>query len=401
MIRRKALAAALRTALERSPVVVLTGPRQSGKTTLARELLHEDSPNYFDLENPISLALLQEPLTALEPLRGLVVIDEVQRRPDLFPVLRVLSDRRRRPARFLILGSASGELLRQSSESLAGRVERIAIGGFSLIEVGVRAMPRLWQRGGFPLAYLAANDANSLTWRQQFIRALLERDLPQWGVRVPAVALERFWMMVAHYHGQVWNSSEPARALGVTPATGRRYLDLLADALVVRQLPPWHANLRKRQVKSPKVYVRDSGILHRLLGIASEKELLGHPKLGASWEGFVIEQVLAAEAHDEACFWATHQGAEIDLVLRRGSRLFGVECKRADAPRLTPSIRVALADLELERVAIVYPGRRRYSVADRVEAVPLAALAKPGGLFGESPVEVSDRSSRKRAEFAD
>jgi hypothetical protein len=361
---------------------VLTGPRQCGKTTLARELLHEDSLNYFDLEDPVSLARLDEPMTALRPLEGLVVIDEVQRLPELFPVLRVLADRRSTPARFLILGSASGDLLRQSSESLAGRAEHIAMSGFTISEVGVDKSPALWQRGGFPLAYLARGEEDSLAWRKQFIQTLLERDLPQWGVRVPAVALRRFWTMVAHYHGQTWNAAEPARALGVNESTTRRYLDLLTDALMIRQLQPWHANLRKRQVRSPKVFVRDSGLLHQLLGLDSAKALASHPKLGASWEGFVIEQILSLEPHDEAAFWATHQGAEMALILRRGDRLLGVECKRADAPRMTPSIRIALDDLGLERVVVVYPGDTRYAISDRVEAVPLAALASPDGLFG-------------------
>lgn len=380
-ISREALLARIRGAVARNPVTVLTGPRQSGKTTLARELLAEDSPNYFDLEDPVSLARLEEPRTALEPLEGLVVIDEVQRRPDLFPLLRVLADRRGDYSKFLILGSASGDLLRQSAESLAGRTERIEISGFHLAELGAQSADRLWLRGGFPRAYLPPGDQDSLQWRKQFIQTLLERDFPQWGVRVPAVALLRFWTMLAHYHGQPWNAAEPARALGVSPSTTRRYLDLLTDALVVRQLQPWHANVGKRQVKSPKVYVRDSGLLHQLLGLETEKALLSHPKLGASWEGFVIEQVLAGEPHDEAWFWATHQGAEIDLLLRRGDRLLGVECKRADAPRLTPSIRVALEDLGLERVAVIYPGSRRYPLGDSVEAMPLSTLAEPGRLF--------------------
>lgn len=383
MIPRRSALNAVQGALARDTIAVLTGPRQCGKTTLARELVPEDSANYFDLEDPASLARLDEPMTALGSLRGLVVIDEIQRRPDLFPVLRVLADRRNRPVRFLILGSASGHLMRQSSESLAGRTERVEISGFTLVELGPKSSPTLWRRGGFPLSYLARSEQDSLAWRKQFIRTLLERDLPQWGVRVPAVALQRFWTMVAHYHGQIWNAAEPARALGVNPSTCRRYLDLLTEALMIRQLQPWHANLGKRQVKSPKVYVRDSGLLHQLLGLETEKAMLSHPKLGASWEGFVIEQVLAAEPHDEAWFWATHQGAEIDLILRRGGRLLGVECKRADAPRLTPSIRIALADLNLAWVSIVYPGDRRYLIGDRVEAVPLKTLAVPGKLFPE------------------
>lgn len=379
MIHRNDILQQLQTALARSRVVVLAGPRQCGKTTLARELLSEDSINYFDLEDPASLARLDEPMTALAPLKGLVVIDEVQRRLDLFPVLRVLADRKEHPARFLILGSASGDLMRQTSESLAGRLENLTIGGFSLAEVGADAEQELWLRGGFPLAFLAANEADSLVWRGNFIQTLLERDFPQWGVRIPAIALHRFWTMLAHYHGQTWNAAEPARALGVGQTTTRRYLDLLTDAFMVRQLQPYYANIAKRQVKAPKIYIRDSGLLHRLLGIGSMKDLAGHPKTGASWEGFVIEQILRREPHDAAFFWATHQGAEIDLLLSRGDRLFGVECKRSDAPRITPSIRIALDDLGLERVAVIYPGTKRYPLAENVEAVPIGELAGPQG----------------------
>jgi hypothetical protein len=381
-VRRASITEAIRTALARSPVVVLTGPRQCGKTTLARDFLPVESVNYFDLEDPASLARLDEPMTALRPLTGLVVIDEVQHRPELFSILRVLADRTERTAHFLILGSASGDLLRQSSESLAGRVERIEIGGFTLEEVGTDSARTLWRRGGLPLSFLAATEDDSVAWRRNFIHTLLERDLPRWGVRSSVTALRRFWAMVAHYHGQTWNAAEPARALGVNESTARRYLDLLTDALVVRQLRPWHANLRKRQVRSPKVYVRDTGLLHQLLGLETEKSLLEHPKVGASWEGFVIEQVLATEPHDEACFWATHQGAEIDLVLRRGDRLFGVECKRADAPTMTRSLHICLQDLGLERIAVVHPGAKRFPLQDDVEAVPLDELGRPGALFG-------------------
>ena len=371
VVERVSILGALNKALARSRVVVLVGPRQCGKTTLARELLDPDSVNYFDLEDPASLARLDQPMTALDALRGLVVIDEVQRRPNLFPVLRVLADRKENPARFLILGSASGDLLRQTSESLAGRVERVTLGGFWLGELGPQAQPSLWLRGGFPLAYLTASDADSAAWRKSFIQTLLERDFPQWGVRVPAVALQRFWTMLAHDHGQVWNAAEPARALGVSESTTRRHLDLLTDAFMIRQLRPYHANIRKRQVKAVKVYVRDSGLLHQLLGIETAKDLLSHPKVGASWEGFVIEQVLNSVAHDEAFFWATHQGAEIDLVLRLGGELLGVECKRTDTPRMTPSIRIALQDLGLSRVVVLYPGVKRFGLAENVEAVPL------------------------------
>ena len=376
-LARDRITSDLRLALTRSPVVVLTGPRQAGKTTLARQLVDETSVNYFDLEDPASLSRLDEPMTALAPLEGLVIIDEVQRRPDLFPILRVLADRRDAPAHFLILGSASGDLLRQSSESLAGRVEHIAIGGFTLDEVVAKPehIRRLWHRGGFPRSYLASDEPDSIAWRRNFVQTLLERDLPQWGVRVPAISLHRFWMMVAHYHGQTWSMTEPARAMGVSPSTTRRFLDLLTDALMIRQLQPWHANLGKRQVKSPKVYVRDTGLLHHLLGIESEKALLEHPKVGASWEGFAIEQILTTTRFDGAYFWATHQGAEIDLILQRGQQLIGIECKRTDAPRITPSIRNALTDLGLERIIIVYPGSRRYALGDGIEVVPLGELA--------------------------
>jgi len=380
MIPRPQHLGTLKAALGRSRVVLMVGPRQCGKTTLARQLVPEDSINYFDLEDPVDLARLDEPMTALDRLHGLVVVDEVQRRPDLFPILRVLTDRRDAPARFLILGSASGDLQRQSSESLAGRVEQMTLSGFNLWELDSNAESRLWMRGGFPLAYLASSTADSGTWRKNFIHTLLERDLPQWGVRVPAMALRRFWTMLAHYHGQTWNAAEPARALSVSQSTTRRYLDLLTDAFMVRQLQPYHANIGKRQVKSPKVYVRDSGLLHQLLGIGSEKDLLSHPKLGASWEGFLIEQVLALLQPDEAYHWATHQGAEVDLVLRREGRLYGIECKRTDRPRMTPSIRIALEDLGLEQVTIIYPGRKRYPIVAGVEAVPVSSLGN-----GENP----------------
>ena len=378
MIDRPVWIKSIKTALGRSRIVTLIGPRQCGKTTLAREFLPEDSANYFDLEDPASLARLNEPMTALGELTGLIVIDEVQRRPDLFPVLRVLVDRKKFTGKFLILGSASGDLLRQSSETLAGRTETLVMRGFSLAELGNPESSRHWLRGGFPLSYLANNEKDSVAWRKNFIQTLLERDLPQWGVRIPAAALWRFLTMLAHFHGQIWNSSEPARAMGVSEPTIRRYLDLLTDAFMVRQLQPWHANVRKRQVKAPKVYIRDSGLLHQLLGIQTKKDLLTHPKMGASWEGYVLEEVLDIVQPDEACFWATHQGAEIDLVVRKNGKLSGIECKRTDAPKLTPSMRIALEDLQLSRIAVVYPGIKRYSIAAEVEAVPLREITEGG-----------------------
>jgi predicted AAA+ superfamily ATPase len=303
-----------------------------------------------------------------------VVIDEVQRRPELFPLLRVLADRRPLPARFLILGSASPELLRQSSETLAGRIETVPLEGFRLADLGAVAQSRHWVRGGFPLSFTARTEADSLAWRRQFLQTFLERDIPQLGVTVRAVALRRFWGMVAHYHGQVWNSAELARALAVNESTVRRYLDLMTGVFMVRQLAPWHENLGKRQVKAPKVCVRDSGLLHALLGLAGQLDLDHHPKVGASCEGYAVEEVLKALRPDEAYFWATHQGAELDLLLFKRGRRIGVECKRADAPVLTPSMRIALADLKLDELRVVYPGDRRYALAKNVEVVPLAEM---------------------------
>ena len=374
MIPRSHTTANIRTALERSRAVALIGPRQCGKTTLARQFVSPDSPNYFDLEDPLSLARLDEAMTALRGLTGLVVIDEVQRRPDLFPILRVLMDREPLPARFLILGSASPALLRQSSESLAGRLETVSIGGLSLRDVGEKSHSMHWFRGGFPLSFLATSDTESAAWRKNFIRTFLERDIPQLGLLTPAQTLFRFWTMLAHYHGQVWNAAEPARSLGLNESTIRRYLDLLEGVFMVRQLPPWYENLKKRQIKSPKVYFRDSGLLHQLIGIRGQKDLLTHPKCGASWEGYVIEELLTASRPDEAYFWGTHAGAEIDLLLFKDGRRIGVEIKRADAPRMTPSMRIAMTDLRLERLIVIYPGERRYALTEKVDVLPLSVL---------------------------
>jgi predicted AAA+ superfamily ATPase len=374
MIQRPSLVSAIQTALDRSRIVALLGPRQCGKTTLARQFLPSDSLNYFDLEDPLSLARLDEPMTALGGLTGLVVIDEVQRRPELFPVLRVLADRDPLPARFLILGSASPSLLRQSSESLAGRLETVTIGGFSLREVGTTASQRHWLRGGFPLSFLAHDDRDSLAWRKNFVQTFLERDMPQFGIGTPAPTLLRFWTMLAHYHGQIWNAAEPARSLGVNESTTRRYLDLLEGVFMVRQLQPWHENLKKRQVKSPKIYFRDSGLLHQLLGIRTMDDLLCHPKCGASWEGYVIEEIIKLSGPDEAYFWGTHGGAELDLLLVKDGHRLGVEVKRMDGPRISPSMRNALEDLKLERLTVIYPGNRRYRLTEEIEVVPLTEL---------------------------
>ena len=375
MLSRDSIQSRIRGALKRSRVVALVGPRQSGKTTLARKFVKADAINYFDLEDPTALARLAEPMTALSPLKGTVVIDEIQRRPELFPVLRVLADRNPLTARFLVLGSASPALLRQSSESLAGRLEVIDIAGLTLAEIGTENSEKHWRRGGFPRSVLARSESDSLAWRQEFIRTMVERDLPQLGIAVAPAAMRRFWSMLAHYHGQIWSAADPARTLGVSEPTVRRYLDLLTGAYLARQLPPWHENLGKRQVKAPKAYVRDCGLLHALLGIASPKALLEHPKCGASWEGYVIEEVLTALNAREAYFWATHQGAELDLLLFREGKRIGIEIKRADAPSLTKSMQIALADLKLDRLLVIYPGDRAYSLGDRVDVMPLTAIA--------------------------
>lgn len=374
MIERSSILSTIQIALGRSRVVAIIGPRQSGKTTLARQFVRPDSVNYFDLEDPVSLARLEQPLTALQDLRDLVVIDEIQRRPDLFPILRVLADREGLPARFLILGSASPELIRSSSESLAGRMETISISGFSLAEVGIDAMQEHWLRGGFPLSYLAENDANSFAWRKNFVQTFLERDLPRWGVQIPTGNLLRFWTMISHYHGQVWNAAELARSMSVSEPTVRRYLDILQDVFMVRILQPWHTNLKKRQVKSPKIYFRDSGLLHSLLGIRTPQDLQTHPKSGASWEGYAIEEAIKSIEPDEVYFWGTHNGAEIDLLLLKNGRRFGLECKRVDAPRLTPSMQIAFEDLQLDRLVVIYPGERYYPLGEKVTAVPLSSF---------------------------
>lgn len=374
MIKRAADIELIRTALKRSRVVALLGPRQCGKTTLARQFVPADSLNYFDLEDPRGLARLSEPDVALRPLKGPVVIDEIQRRPQVFPLLRVLADRRPLPARFLILGSASPELLKQSSETLAGRLETLPLEGFRLADLGAAAQTRHWLRGGFPLSFTARTETNSLAWRRQFLQTFIERDLPQLGVTIPALALRRFWNMLAHYHGQIWNAAELARGLAVNESTVRRYLDLMTGVFMVRQLPPWFENLGKRQVKAPKIYLRDTGLLHALLGITNQRDLEYHPKVGASWEGYAVEEVLKALRPDDAYYWATHNGAEIDLLLFKKGRRIGIECKRADAPTVTPSMRIAIADLKLDQLHVVYPGNKRYVLAEKIDVIPLAQM---------------------------
>ncbi len=372
MLKRPQLLDRLRTGLRASPAVALLGPRQCGKTTLARQLAGTSKSTYFDLENPVDLARLSEPMTALEQLRGLIVIDEVQRRPDLFPILRVLLDRKPIRARFLILGSASPDLLRQSSETLAGRISIVEMAGFTLEELGRPDIDRLWLRGGFPRSFLARTEAASTAWREDFIRTFLERDLAQLGVRVPSGTMRRFWTMTAHYSGGIWNSSEIGRSLGEAHTTVKRHLDALSGALVVRVLEPWFENVGKRLVKSPKVYIRDSGLLHTLLGIGDRRQLDGHPVVGGSWEGFIIDQLLAAVPKAKAYYWRTQAGAELDLLMLLKGRRIGIEIKRADAPRMTPSMASSLEDLELHRLLVVYPGAVRYTLRPKVEVMSLS-----------------------------
>lgn len=374
MIKRADLYKKIRGAFRYGRIVALLGPRQCGKTTLARQFTSQGPAHYFDLEDPIGVAKLAEPMNTLSKLKGIIVIDEIQRQPDLFPILRVLADRQPLPAKFLILGSASPELIKHSSESLAGRLARVTMAGFTLSEIGLAASGRLWLRGGFPQAFLAKTEKDSVNWRKDFIQSFVERDLPAHGIALPALTLSRFWIMLAHYHGQILNSSEIARSLGINEVTVKRYLDVLTGVFMVRQLQPWHVNIKKRQVKAPKIYIRDSGILHSLLGIRTMDDLLAHPKYGASWEGYVIEEIINFAEPDDVYFWATHNGAEIDLVFSKGGRMYGVECKRADAPAMTPSMRVALADLKLTRIAVIYPGKQRYSLHKQVEAVPFEAV---------------------------
>ena len=357
------------------PVVALTGPRQCGKTTLARVIVQDStSSTYFDLEAEVDRRRLETPEYSLGSLTGLVVIDEVQRRPELFETLRVLVDRPNHAARFLVLGSASPVLVKGVSESLAGRVGLVGLSGFNIGEVAAASWRRLWLRGGFPRSYLAPDLSASALWRTNFVSTFLERDIPQLGITIPAETLRRFWTMIAHYHGQVWNSAELARALGANQRTARRYLDILAGAFMVRVLPPWVPNLRKRQVKSPKVYLRDTGLLHTLLGLTSEQDVAGHPKVGASFEGFAIEQLLAVLATGNVYFWATHAGAELDLLFTRSGKNFGVGVKLADAPRTTKSMRVAIADLQLQHLWIVYPGNETYSLDDRITVLPVSRV---------------------------
>ncbi len=375
---REVLRGKVEAALRRSPVVALLGMRQVGKSTLARAIAsrRRGPTHFFDLEDDRHLARLREPIAALEPLRGLVVLDEVQRLPDLFRSLRVLADRPSRPARFLLLGSASAELMQQTAESLAGRIAYVPIEGFALAEVGIDRLESRWLRGGLPPSFLARGDDSSHAWRRDYVSTLLERDLPQLGVRVPATTMRRFWSMLAHWHGQVWNGSAFGSSFGISHTAVRRYLDVFCDVMLAQQLHPWQENLSKRQVKSPKVYLTDSGILHCLLQVHSLDELRGHPSVGASWEGFLLQQVRAVlgALPEECFFWATQAGAELDLLVIRGKRRLGFEFKHTTMPAPTKSMRIALEDLKLDRLVVVHGGADSFPLGDRIVAVAARRL---------------------------
>jgi len=364
--------------LRRFPVVGIIGARQVGKSTLARSLAarRKGPTTIFDLEDPVDLSRLEDPGLALRPLRGLVILDEIQRKPELFPLLRVLADRQRPKTRFLVLGSASPELLRQSSESLAGRIYYYTLDGFALDEVRESPLETLWLRGGFPQSFLARSHRQSIDWRRGFTRTFLERDVPALGITISSDTLRRFWTMLAHYHGQIWNASEFARSFGVADTTIRRYLDLLTSTFVVRQLRPWYANVKKRQVKAPKVYITDSGLLHALLNLVTMRDLEVHPKLGASWEGFMLGQVIQRlEAEPEECyFWRAHTGAELDLLVIRGRQKLGFEFKRGEAPKVTRSMRTALADLNLTRLEVVHAGEQTFEMGKKIRALAAERL---------------------------
>jgi hypothetical protein len=371
MIPRPDAIERITTVFKVHPIAALLGPRQCGKTTLARMISEREPCTYFDLENPVDLRRLSAPMSTLEELSGLVVMDEIQRRPDLFELLRVLVDRPKNPVRFLVLGSASPGLIKGVSESLAGRIGFVDLSGFDLREVGTENRSRLWIRGGFPRSFLAEDDNSSTAWREDFIRTFLERDIPQLGITIPAETLRRFWTMISHYHGQVWNAAHFSRSLGTSEKTARRYLDILAGAYMVRVLPPWYENIRKRQVKAPKIYIRDSGILHALLQINTMTDLQGHPKIGSSWEGFCLEQLIGGLKTRDVYFWATHAGAELDLLVTVGGNRYGFEFKYADAPGSNRSMRIAIEDLGLEHLWIIYPGRKKYDIDKGISVIPI------------------------------
>lgn len=376
-IERRTYSKKIQDLLKKFPVVALVGSRQSGKTTLANQIkaTWEGPVHYFDLENPLDMQRMEDPFLTLKDLNGLIIIDEVQHKENLFMLLRVFADRDPLPARFLLLGSASGRLLHQSAESLAGRIAYLELPGFGLWEVGMDRKEQLWIRGSYPKSFLSESDDDSFEWRDAYIKTFFGKDLPELGVKVMGTQLRRFWFMASHYHGQVWSHSEISRSLGISANTIRSYLDLLTETFMVRQLMPWYENIGKRLVKSPKFYFRDSGLLHTLLNLKTKEELLQHPKLGASWEGFALEQVIQASGRgEEVFFWSTYSGAEIDLVMVLNGKKIGFEFKYASVPKKTTSITVAKQDLQLEHIYVIYPDGPRFFLSENVEVISLTEM---------------------------
>ncbi|MEA3548766.1 MAG: ATP-binding protein [Thermodesulfobacteriota bacterium] len=381
MVLRKKYINEIDAATRRAPVVSLLGPRQCGKTTLVRLFGDKHGTTYFDLESIPDQRRLQNPELMLGSLKGLVILDEIQIMPELFSVLRVLVDRPDNQTKFLILGSASPHIIKNVSETLAGRTEFIELSGFNVEETGKESLEKLWLRGGFPLSFLAGSNQDSLAWRENFIRTFLERDIPQLGISIPAQAMRRFWTMLAHYHGQTLNASELGRSMGLSDKTIKSYLDILTGTFMVRQLQPWFENISKRQVKAPKIYFRDSGILHSLLDIPHHHHLMGHPRLGASWEGFALEQILQIVGSTEPYFWATHSGAEVDLFFSKGGKRYGVEFKFNEAPKISKSMHIVVADLGLSHLYVIYPGKESYPVAENISVVSLADAGNGNNFF--------------------
>lgn len=374
MINRHTYLEQLATAVERSPITALLGPRQCGKTTLARTFAKGRVASFFDLESQPDLMRLQNPELMLGSLQNIVIIDEIQERPDLFQILRVLVDRPKNKARFMILGSASPDIVKKASESLAGRVEFVELTGFDLPELGAEKLDKLWLRGGFPRSFLADSDEDSMAWREGFIRTFLTRDIPHLGIAIPPAAMRRFWTMLAHYHSQTWNASELGRSMGLSDKTVRSYLDILTGTFMIRQLQPWHENVGKRQVKAPKIYFRDSGILHGLLDLLDLHNLSGHPRVGASWEGFALEQALQIIRPSQAYYWATHSGAELDLFFMHRGQRYGMEFKYSEAPKVSKSMHTAIVTLNIDHLWIVHPGKHAYPVEEKISVWPLRDL---------------------------
>lgn len=375
MIERQGYIDRLKKAISRSPIVALLGPRQCGKTTLARMICDHQPSTYFDLESQTDLRRLANPEMILASLQGLVVIDEIQTRADLFAALRVVVDKPENKCNFLILGSASPHIIRSVSETLAGRVEFVDMAGFDLTEVGSRGWKQLWIRGGFPRSFLAGNDQDSFAWREGFIRTFLERDIPQLGINIPAPAMRRFWTMLAHYHGQIWNASRMGSALGINDKTARSYMDILTQTYMIQQLQPWHENIRKRQVRSPKIYFRDSGLLHSLLDVRDFHAVIGHPQAGASWEGFAMEQIIRKANPSQVYYWATYSGAELDVFTIINGKRYGIEFKFSEAPDKTKSMAIAIESLKLDKLLIVYPGEKSWPIDETISVCPIERIA--------------------------